>query len=92
MKQNYDFDIEKIKNLSQEEKVFRKKNLENSAILGSNNDSRYSFVESLPSRNSIASMLRWVRGSAAPGVGRSDYGAPRRRASAAAAPRPRAAR
>ena len=28
MKQNYDFDIEKIKNLSQEEKVFRKKNLD----------------------------------------------------------------
>ena len=27
MKQNYDFDIEKIKNLSQEDKVFRKKNL-----------------------------------------------------------------
>ena len=28
MKQNYDFDIEKIKNLSHEEKVFRKKNLD----------------------------------------------------------------
>ena len=28
MKQNYDFDIEKIKNLSQEEKVSRKKNLD----------------------------------------------------------------
>jgi Fe-S cluster assembly protein SufD len=28
MKQNYDFDIEKIKNLSQEEKIFRKKNLD----------------------------------------------------------------
>jgi len=28
MKQNYDFDIEKIKNLSQEEKVFRQKNLD----------------------------------------------------------------
>ena len=28
MKQNYDFDIEKIKNLSQEEKVYRKKNLD----------------------------------------------------------------
>ena len=28
MKQNYDFDIDKIKNLTQEEKVFRKKNLD----------------------------------------------------------------